>query len=70
MVGCLECEPCYAPELIQLPVRRAQRRRPGRALRERDELYEPAIEIVVREGAAACRCYSARSASATAGRRG
>ncbi len=46
----LECDPCYAEELMQL--------KPGRdgpgglkeSLRERDELYEPAIEVVIREG--------------------
>ena len=42
-------EPCYAAELVQL--------KPGgddggtlEALRARDPMYEPAIEIVVREG--------------------
>ncbi len=47
----LECDPCYAQELVQL--------RPGgrdgkgsflETLRARDELYEAAIEVVVREG--------------------
>jgi S-DNA-T family DNA segregation ATPase FtsK/SpoIIIE len=46
----LECDPCYAPELVQL--------RPGaegkggllETLRARDELYEASIEVVVREG--------------------
>jgi DNA segregation ATPase FtsK/SpoIIIE, S-DNA-T family len=51
VVAALECEPCYAPELIQLQVGE----RPGAGdlaerLRERDELYEPAIEIILREG--------------------
>jgi S-DNA-T family DNA segregation ATPase FtsK/SpoIIIE len=50
VVGHLECDPCYAEELMQL--------KPGaggpgglkESLRERDELYEAAIEVVVREG--------------------
>jgi S-DNA-T family DNA segregation ATPase FtsK/SpoIIIE len=52
VVGHLECDPCYAQELVQL--------RPGGAredaggflagLRARDELYEQAIEVLVREG--------------------
>jgi S-DNA-T family DNA segregation ATPase FtsK/SpoIIIE len=47
----LECEPCYAPELLQL----STAPRPGEGgfaerLRERDELYEAAIEVIVREG--------------------
>jgi S-DNA-T family DNA segregation ATPase FtsK/SpoIIIE len=42
-------EPCYAEELMQLPVH-------GRGgslmetIKERDELYEQAVELVVREG--------------------
>jgi S-DNA-T family DNA segregation ATPase FtsK/SpoIIIE len=50
VVSVLESEPCYAPELMQLQVSdhggagdSAQRKR-------EDELYEPAIEIVLREG--------------------
>src|SRR5439155_8131850 len=50
VIGHLECDqPCYATELIQL--------KPGggdggtlEALRARDAMYEPAIDIVVREG--------------------
>jgi S-DNA-T family DNA segregation ATPase FtsK/SpoIIIE len=46
----LECEPCYAPELIHL----SPSAREGGSLREnlrsRDELYEAAIEVVLREG--------------------
>jgi S-DNA-T family DNA segregation ATPase FtsK/SpoIIIE len=47
----LECDPCYAPELVQLKAGG----RDGKGsflenLRARDELYEPAIEVVVREG--------------------
>jgi S-DNA-T family DNA segregation ATPase FtsK/SpoIIIE len=52
VVGHLECEPCYAAELIGLA------NRPGgggaggylEGLRARDEVYEAAIDIVVREG--------------------
>ncbi|HEY7426731.1 MAG TPA: DNA translocase FtsK 4TM domain-containing protein [Gemmataceae bacterium] len=51
VVACLECEPCYAEELIQL----STANRHGEVdlaerLRDRDELYEPAIEIILREG--------------------
>jgi S-DNA-T family DNA segregation ATPase FtsK/SpoIIIE len=50
VVAALECEPNYAPELIQLPVGGQ-----GGSLSERlgkrgDELYEAAIEIILREG--------------------
>jgi S-DNA-T family DNA segregation ATPase FtsK/SpoIIIE len=48
----LECEPCYAEELIQLSTR-ARDAEGGSflaALRARDEVYEQAIEVVVREG--------------------
>jgi S-DNA-T family DNA segregation ATPase FtsK/SpoIIIE len=51
VVAVLESEPCYAPELMQLPV--GDRHGAGdlsERLRERDELYEAAIEIIVREG--------------------
>ncbi len=51
VVAVLECEPCYAPELIQLQVGdRAGAGDLAERLRERDELYEPAIEIILREG--------------------
>ncbi len=51
VVESLECEPNYAQELVQLPVG-GDRGPDGLkdALRERDELYESAIEIVIREG--------------------
>jgi S-DNA-T family DNA segregation ATPase FtsK/SpoIIIE len=47
----LECDPCYAPELIQL----SAAGKDGAAslaerLKSRDELYEPAVEVVIREG--------------------
>src|SRR5205807_6798485 len=46
----LECDPCFAPELIRL-----NSGGPGEGgffenLRARDEVYEQAIEVVVREG--------------------
>lgn len=47
----LQCDPCYAPELIQLNT--AGEDGPGgtlERLRARDELYEQAIEVIVREG--------------------
>src|SRR5262249_31915629 len=51
VVGSLECEPCYAQELMQLNT--AEREGPGalaERLRSRDDLYEAAIEVVLREG--------------------
>jgi S-DNA-T family DNA segregation ATPase FtsK/SpoIIIE len=47
----LECEPCYAQELIELHT--GLKEGTGdlhESLRARDELYEQAIEVVVREG--------------------
>jgi S-DNA-T family DNA segregation ATPase FtsK/SpoIIIE len=47
----LECDPCYAPELIQLSA--AGKDGAGslaERLKSRDELYEAAVEVVVREG--------------------
>ncbi|HXG10764.1 MAG TPA: DNA translocase FtsK [Gemmataceae bacterium] len=51
VVEYLECEPCYAPELVQL--QSGPRNGAGgllETLRARDELYEAAVEVVVREG--------------------
>ena len=45
----LECDPRYAEELMEFVVVAAARA-VSRRLRERDELYEQAIEVVVREG--------------------
>ena len=56
VVGYIECEPCYAPELMQLRTREQEKEDefgPGGdidRLRSRDELYESAIEVIVREG--------------------
>jgi S-DNA-T family DNA segregation ATPase FtsK/SpoIIIE len=45
----LECDPCYAAELVHLPTDRHGGDLMER-LRARDELYEPAIEVILREG--------------------
>jgi S-DNA-T family DNA segregation ATPase FtsK/SpoIIIE len=52
VVAHLECdEPCYAAELLQLSTAdRAGGAALAERLRARDELYEAAIEVVVREG--------------------
>jgi len=51
VVGHLETEePCYAPELIQLKVSGDGNGTGLDKLRSRDEMYERAIEVVVREG--------------------
>jgi S-DNA-T family DNA segregation ATPase FtsK/SpoIIIE len=52
VVDYLECEPCYAEELVQLSTR-AKDQEGGsflESLRKRDEVYEQAIEVVIREG--------------------
>ena len=50
VVGTLECEqPCYAEELMQLSVAGINSGDLMETLRKRDELYESAIEVVVRE---------------------
>src|SRR5262249_18064829 len=51
VVSHLECDPCFAPELVQL---RTSEARDGKGsfletLRARDELYEAAVDLVVRE---------------------
>jgi S-DNA-T family DNA segregation ATPase FtsK/SpoIIIE len=46
----LECEPAYARELIQLSTSAKDGKSGLDALRDRDEMYEPAIEVIVREG--------------------
>ncbi|MBX7102628.1 MAG: DNA translocase FtsK [Gemmataceae bacterium] len=55
VVDCLECEPEFATELVQLKSTDAKDAGSAAAglreqLRARDELYEQAIEVVVREG--------------------
>ena len=47
VVGCLECEPAYAPELMQLNT--TSKEGLLERLRDRDDLYEAAVEVVVRE---------------------
>src|SRR5437870_1877819 len=51
VVDYLKCDPCYAQELIQI----ASSAKEGgggflESLRARDEVYEPAIEVIIREG--------------------
>jgi S-DNA-T family DNA segregation ATPase FtsK/SpoIIIE len=50
----LECDPCYAAELMQLPAVGEEEEEVGGTLAERlkarDKLYEQAVEVVVREG--------------------
>jgi S-DNA-T family DNA segregation ATPase FtsK/SpoIIIE len=47
----LDCDPCYAPELIQLHAHGKDGEGSlAERLRSRDELYEAAVEVVVREG--------------------
>ena len=49
VIGHLECEkPCYAAELVQLKI--SSDSGGHDKFKERDELYEQAIEIIVREG--------------------
>lgn len=50
VVEYLECEPCFAPELVQLSTTGKDSNNWLDRLRERDEVYESAIEIVIREG--------------------
>ncbi len=47
----LECDPCYVQELVELKTSNdAEKGDIGEKLRARDELYEPAVEVVIREG--------------------
>jgi S-DNA-T family DNA segregation ATPase FtsK/SpoIIIE len=50
IVEFLECEPEYAEELVQLNTPAAGKGNFLEHLRSRDELYEQAVEVVVREG--------------------
>ncbi len=50
IVAVLETEPCYAPELMELQVGGKEGSVAERLGKREDELYEPAIEIVLREG--------------------
>jgi S-DNA-T family DNA segregation ATPase FtsK/SpoIIIE len=43
-------EPQFVKELVQLKTKEEQEAGPGAALKSRDELYEAAIDVVVREG--------------------
>jgi S-DNA-T family DNA segregation ATPase FtsK/SpoIIIE len=44
----------FSRELVQLQVNGAPGKEKGAGLKERDELYEPAIEIIIREGRGSC----------------
>src|SRR5262249_44040606 len=46
----LECEPSFAPELVQLKSSSETGQNLGERLRARDDMYDPAVEVVVREG--------------------
>ncbi len=50
VVAVLESEPCYAPELMELQVGGKEGSLSERLGKREDELYEPAIEIILREG--------------------
>jgi S-DNA-T family DNA segregation ATPase FtsK/SpoIIIE len=50
VVSVLESEPCYAPELMQLEVGERGGSLSERLGKREDELYETAIEIILREG--------------------
>jgi S-DNA-T family DNA segregation ATPase FtsK/SpoIIIE len=46
----LECDPCFAPELIRISAGSPGEGGFFETLRARDEVYEQAIEVVIREG--------------------
>ncbi len=50
VVEYLECEPVYSRELIQVSASASGGRESPEGFRSRDELYEPAIEVIIREG--------------------
>jgi S-DNA-T family DNA segregation ATPase FtsK/SpoIIIE len=50
VVEFLECEPCYVQELVQLHTGKDGSGNLMETLRARDEMYEPAIEVILREG--------------------
>jgi S-DNA-T family DNA segregation ATPase FtsK/SpoIIIE len=50
VVETLECEPCYEEELLQINTLAREGGDLRERLRERDELYESAIEVILREG--------------------
>jgi S-DNA-T family DNA segregation ATPase FtsK/SpoIIIE len=50
VVDNLECDPCFAPELIRISTDGAGQGGFFATLRARDDLYEQAIAIVIREG--------------------
>jgi S-DNA-T family DNA segregation ATPase FtsK/SpoIIIE len=50
VVAHLECEPCYDPELMTLEATGRGAGDLAERVRARDELYETAIEVILREG--------------------
>jgi S-DNA-T family DNA segregation ATPase FtsK/SpoIIIE len=50
VVGQMECDPCFAAELMQLELKREDGGSLPERLKKRDELYAEAVEVVVREG--------------------
>jgi len=46
----LECDPCYAQELVELKVKGEDGKEPGEDMRSKDDMYDAAVEVVVREG--------------------
>ncbi len=50
VVNHLECEPCFDPELMTLETSGRGGGDLAERVRSRDDLYEPAIEVVLREG--------------------
>ena len=69
VVDCLECEPSYAPELMQLNTT-SREGLDGTAARAATTCTRRRWKWWCASSAAACRCCSGRWASATAGRRG
>jgi S-DNA-T family DNA segregation ATPase FtsK/SpoIIIE len=50
VTGCLESDPCFAAELLQLKPSGDKREGSLKDRLREDELYEPAIEVIIREG--------------------
>jgi S-DNA-T family DNA segregation ATPase FtsK/SpoIIIE len=50
VVSHLECEPCFDPELMTLEASGRSAGEVAERLRSRDELYETAVEVILREG--------------------
>jgi S-DNA-T family DNA segregation ATPase FtsK/SpoIIIE len=55
VVGHLECDPEFETELLQLKPKNLEGKgTTPESLRDRDDMYEQAVEIVVREGRGSC----------------